>query len=270
MYTKVFRSIFDGSLYGHFESTVTFLGFLILANKDGEVDQTAEKIAANTGFPLDLIQKGIADLTAPDKRSRTPDEDGKRLVLLDAHRDWGWRIVNFEKYNSIRNQQERAEYFRQYRKRKRNVLRVTDATKGNQEQPPKTPSYSDTDTDTDREGSTNPVELVFRHWREVHRHPKAQLDPKRRRLIAVALKTYSEADICQAISGYLNSPHHMGDNDRGTVYTDLETLIRDAKHIDSGLKFYAEPPRTDLSKLTRRNVAAVAGWEPPEVRNATE
>lgn len=113
------------------------------------------------------------------------------------------------------------------------------------------------------------VESVFRHWQQVHNHPQAKLDAKRRRVIAKALKSYTEADLCQAISGYLNSPHHMGQNDRATRYDSIELFLRDAQHIDAGLRFHAEPPRTDLSALSRKNVAAIEDWTPPEVRNGT-
>lgn len=110
------------------------------------------------------------------------------------------------------------------------------------------------------------VNRVFAHWRTVHDHPRARLDAKRRKLIHNALKGYSEADLCQAISGYLNSPHHMGQNDRNTKYDDIELMLRDAKHIDAGLRFYANPPQRGLSTLTRRNVAATEDWVPPELR----
>jgi hypothetical protein len=112
------------------------------------------------------------------------------------------------------------------------------------------------------------VQRVFDHWRSVHNHPAAKLDAKRRKLIRDALKAYPEADLCQAISGYKNSPHHMGQNDRSTVYDAIELLLRDAKHIDAGLRFYRDPPRTDLSKLTRANVDRTANWRPPELRDA--
>lgn len=115
-----------------------------------------------------------------------------------------------------------------------------------------------------------PVEKVFEHWTQTHRHPQAKLDAKRRKVIVSALKDYSEAALCQAITGYLNSPHHMGQNDRATMFDDIELFLRDAKHIDAGIKFHAQPPRADQSALTRRNVAAVADWQPPELRNATK
>ena len=84
------------------------------------------------------------------------------------------------------------------------------------------------------------VQQVFDHWKQEHKHPKAQLDAKRLKVIRVALKSYSAEQLCQSISGYKNSPHHMGKNDRNTVYDDIETFLRDAKHIDAGLKFHGK------------------------------
>jgi hypothetical protein len=114
------------------------------------------------------------------------------------------------------------------------------------------------------------VAEVFDHWRRTHGHERAQLDPKRRKLIRAALASYSAADLCRCITGYLSSPHHMGQNDRSTRYDDIELFLRDAKHIDAGLRFADAPPRTDLSTLTRRNVAAIEGWVPPELRHAAQ
>jgi hypothetical protein len=113
------------------------------------------------------------------------------------------------------------------------------------------------------------IDRIFEHWRTTHRHERAQLDEKRRKVIAKALESYSEADLCQCITGYLNSPHHMGENEAGTVYDSLELLLRDAKHIDAGMRFHMEPPRTDLSRATRRVIAQTEDWIPPEQRRAS-
>lgn len=112
------------------------------------------------------------------------------------------------------------------------------------------------------------VEAVFAHWQSVWNHPNAKLDEKRRKVIRRALELYNEALLCQCITGYRNSPHHTGQNDRSTVYDSIELLLRDAQHIDAGLRFYTEPPRTDLSEATRRTLAQTEGWQPPEVRLA--
>lgn len=112
------------------------------------------------------------------------------------------------------------------------------------------------------------VGRIFEHWKTDYGHPKATLDAKRRRLIQEALKGYDEDTLRQAISGFRNSSHHMGQNDKRVVYDDIELFLRDAKHIDMGLKFARAPPAMRLSSLTQRNVDATADWTPPEMRNA--
>jgi hypothetical protein len=111
------------------------------------------------------------------------------------------------------------------------------------------------------------VAVVFDHWKSAHGHPSAKLDQRRRKVISTALESYGPDELCEAVSGYLNSPHHMGQNDRSTKYDDIELFLRDAKHIDAGLKFSRERPTT-LSKLTRANIERTAEWVPPEIRNA--
>lgn len=83
--------------------------FIVLASPDGIVDMTPQAIAARTSFPLDLIIKGIKILSEPDPYTRTPGEEGRRIVLLDEHRPWGWRIVNHGKYMRLRDMKQKRE-----------------------------------------------------------------------------------------------------------------------------------------------------------------
>jgi hypothetical protein len=122
MYVKMFKSIFDGSLYGQFEPTVVFMAMLVIAEREGIVDMTPEAIAARCGFPLAVVQRGIVELEKADPRSRTPDEDGRRIVRLEESREWGWRITNYEKYEKIRSAEERREYFRLKKREQRAKL----------------------------------------------------------------------------------------------------------------------------------------------------
>ena len=133
VYTKLYRSIFDGSLYGQFEPLTTFMAMLALANQHGEVDASPERIAGSLGCKLEFVLRGIESLEAPDKRSRTPDEDGRRIVRLNnedgAPRPFGWRIVNYGKYRAIRSEEERRLYKRQWdrTKRSRNPTNPTES-----------------------------------------------------------------------------------------------------------------------------------------------
>lgn len=119
MYGKVFSSIFDGSLHGRFEATATMMVLVTLANRHGEVDMTVEALAARTGYPIDLLRAGIAQLQEPDPQSRTPGEDGRRIVPIAPHRNWGWRLVNHDKYRNIRSEEDRREYMRRYMQERR-------------------------------------------------------------------------------------------------------------------------------------------------------
>jgi hypothetical protein len=96
-----------------------------------------------------------------------------------------------------------------------------------------------------------PVERIFVHWKTEYGHPRAALDAKRRRVIEAALKIHDEATLCAAISGYRNSPHHMGENERRTVYDDVELFLRDATHIENGLRFSRGPPAPAMSTMEK-------------------
>lgn len=109
MFAKIFQSMYDGSLAqrGPWQALVTFQQFLILADRFGDVDIHPEVISRRTLIPLDVIKMGIEELSKPDPFSRDPSEEGRRIVLLSATRDWGWHIVNYTKYSSIRSAEER-------------------------------------------------------------------------------------------------------------------------------------------------------------------
>lgn len=113
------------------------------------------------------------------------------------------------------------------------------------------------------------VDVVFDHWRKVLNHPKTHLDPKRTATIKRALRSgYTAEDLCEAVSGYLNSPHHMGQNKKSTVYDGLDLLLRDSDHIDAGLRMFREPPELS-SELTQHNVSVLKDFVPSELRNAS-
>jgi len=113
MYGKIFDCMYEGTLYGHWEAIVTLQQMLVLCNSEGVIDMTPQAISARTSIPLEIIIKGIDILSEPDPYSRTPGEDGKRIVLMDVHRPWGWLIVNHAKYQKLRNRQDKLEADRQ-------------------------------------------------------------------------------------------------------------------------------------------------------------
>lgn len=129
-----------------------------------------------------------------------------------------------------------------YTNAKRNAERInskahSEPDSGTLSTTPPTPTPTPTKEEEIHTSTSSPVEIVFDHWRQTHGHPKARLDPKRKKIISVALKSFPQDELCRAIDGYKRSTWHQGKNDRREVFDDIELMLRDAKHVENGIKF---------------------------------
>lgn len=106
MYARVFIQILDSSLADDWQVRHVFEDLLKLCNIDGVVDMTLQAIARRTNVPLEIVTKGIEVLESPDPNSRDQEHQGRRIIRLDDHRDWGWRVLNWHKYEAIRVQND--------------------------------------------------------------------------------------------------------------------------------------------------------------------
>jgi hypothetical protein len=122
MYAKIFASLYQGTLRGNSHAILVFTNLLAHTGKDGIVDKHFRAIADETGLTTDEVRAAVILLESPDPESRSPEEGGARLIKLDEHRAWGWRVVNHGKYRAIRSEDDRAEQNRlaQARWRERN------------------------------------------------------------------------------------------------------------------------------------------------------
>jgi len=159
MYVKVFSQIYDGTLCttGPWEALVTFQQMLILADQDGVVDMTLVAMHRRTTIPLEILRRGVTALMEPDPESRSPSEDGRRIVPVSEGRDWGWRVVNYIQYSKIRHEEERRAYHRNYwhtRKTKSADTQQTQQTQQNSTNSTNTDTDTDTDTDTSKAKAT--------------------------------------------------------------------------------------------------------------------
>lgn len=154
MYGKLFAKMYEGTLYGQWEALVTFQQMIVLCDADGMLDMTPQAIAARTSIPLKIIEKGIGILESPDPHSRTPDQDGRRIERIDAHRPWGWHLVNHAKYSSMQDadtiRAQTRDRVRRHREKKiEEQGRTPDVTQVTERNAPK--RHIDTDTDTKKE-----------------------------------------------------------------------------------------------------------------------
>ncbi|MCZ6507738.1 MAG: hypothetical protein O7A04_06800 [Acidobacteria bacterium] len=144
-FAKLYRSIFSSSIMEADPVTRLVWSYLLaLGYPTGKVDATPISLSRRFNLPLADVKASLAALSEPDPSSRTPDEDGRRIVLLDKHRDWGWQIVNFEKYLAKR---DRAAYQAEYYKKRKDLQGAVGADTGDEIQPvDKVESTSSTDS----------------------------------------------------------------------------------------------------------------------------
>lgn len=89
---------------------------------------------------------------------------------------------------------------------------------------------------TDEQAAPAPddVRRLFDHWVfMLGKNPKrVALGPERRKVIGRALQLYEVEVLEMAIEGCAASEWHAGENDRGTVYQDIELILRNESHIE--------------------------------------
>lgn len=89
------------------------------------------------------------------------------------------------------------------------------------------------DTARDRLKAKADEQTVFDEWIAVTgRTGRTVFDAKRRRMITNALKLYPLDEVLDAVRGWDKDPHNRGENDRQTVYNDVEHMLSGSKRLE--------------------------------------
>jgi hypothetical protein len=270
VYNKLFSKIVTSSVWlSPTDHRIVWVTLLALMDQDGFVPiSTVANLAHTARVSEEATQAAVTSFEGPDAHDPEQEYQGRRIEKVPG----GWMVLNAKKYAAMSTGEKARELTRirvqEHRQRKRGnvtVTPVTPVTIGNENVTPSDQIRSDhirSEEDKSKNGvvkhnpveqklDDGPVQRVFDHWRTEFQHPRAVLDAKRKRVIQAALKAFDEATLLIAISGYRNSPHHMGENEARTVYDDITLFLRDANHIENGLRFSRGPPAPAVSAVTR-------------------
>lgn len=209
-YTPVFDTVYHGTLCGKWPTLPVWLTILPMADKHGHIDLTYQAIAVLTGWPIDLLKQAFAELMAPDPESRSADEDGRRLVLIDPeNRSWGWRVVNHRVYR------EKARKQQSDQNRVENGSEA--ARKAQSRAVPRCPAQhdlvppSDTDTNTNsKKAAPLETELASIKAEYPKRAGDNQWQKARKCLNARLAEGHSLEDILAGVRRYANFCKHTG------------------------------------------------------------
>lgn len=145
-YTKLFSSITESTIWGEPAGTrLVWITMLAKCNRHGEVYGSVPGLARLANVSLDECDEAIQTLLSPDKWSRTPDNEGRRIAPIDG----GWRILNHAKFDRLRSEIEAEERERE-RKREWDRRHRNDrpnAKYRTPDEPPTTPDAPPTQSD---------------------------------------------------------------------------------------------------------------------------
>ena len=160
-YTPLFGSLTTGTLCGRWPDIGLWPVVLSLADRPGVVDVTTSYLALITGLPEHDVVACLQRFCAPDPLSRTQDHDGRRLVLLDPARPWGWRVVNHATYRErARLAAKSAAEVGSGRNAARIAIRRKQQTAGDRRTPPLTAPQTQTQTQTQTEKEKEEAQLA--------------------------------------------------------------------------------------------------------------
>ena len=107
LYSRVFVQILDSSIAEDFMARHVFEDMLKVC-ENGIVDMTRTALARRFNIPIEDLNRCIEMLESPDAQSRDVEFEGRRIEKIDQHRDWGWVILNWAKYEEIKNKADVA------------------------------------------------------------------------------------------------------------------------------------------------------------------
>lgn len=120
-FTKLFSSITESTIWVEDDRTrLVWITMLAMCDRKGRVWASIPGLANRARVPVEDAERAVDKFLQPDKYSRTPDFDGRRIEGIDG----GWRLLNHEKYRSIRDEEAIKESKRNYINTRREVERV--------------------------------------------------------------------------------------------------------------------------------------------------
>jgi hypothetical protein len=121
-YTKLFNSILASTIWREDDKTrIIWITMLAMADKNGLVEASIPGLADMARITVDECEASLLKLSSPDKYSRTPEHEGRRIMAVAG----GWSLLNHAKYRAKMGADERREYLRLKKRESRERHKTT-------------------------------------------------------------------------------------------------------------------------------------------------
>lgn len=128
-FTKLFASITESTIWVEPHPVrITWITMLAMADRKGRVFGSIPGLANRARVTVDECEDAINRFLSPDKYSRTPDNEGRRIVGIDG----GWQLLNHAKYRAIQDDETIRETKRKWAEKHRESIKVDKIDNGRQ------------------------------------------------------------------------------------------------------------------------------------------
>lgn len=120
-FTKLFSSITESTVWCEPDSTrIVWITMLAMADRKGRVWGSIPGLANRARVTLEQCENALITFKSPDKYSRTPDNEGRRVEDIDG----GWLLLNYEKHRAVQDDETIRESKRKWAERNRKSKKV--------------------------------------------------------------------------------------------------------------------------------------------------
>jgi hypothetical protein len=110
-FTKLFSSITESTIWAEPDAVrIVWITMLAMADRHGRIWASIPGLANRARVSLEACEDALDRFQKPDKYSRTPDHEGRRVEAIDG----GWRLLNHAKYRAIRDEESALEAKRKW------------------------------------------------------------------------------------------------------------------------------------------------------------
>jgi hypothetical protein len=103
-FVKIYGKILKSSVWvgqpAHLR--LTWIALLVLADRKGDVMSSVPGLAQDAGVTIPEVLQALDVFKKPDPFSRTPDNEGRRIIEIDG----GWKVLNHDKYREMRSESQ--------------------------------------------------------------------------------------------------------------------------------------------------------------------
>jgi hypothetical protein len=151
-FTKLFSSITESTIWAEPDSVrIVWITMLAMADRHGRIWASIPGLANRARVSLSACEDALGRFQKPDKYSRTPDHEGRRIEPIDG----GWRLLNHAKYRAIRDEESALEAKRKYAAKKRSETKLEKVDQSRSKANKVEPSRDNADADSDAEADSN-------------------------------------------------------------------------------------------------------------------